>query len=375
MNKKLWYSFHLVLSFVVLALVAAPPASAQEKFRFKMQTAVPATGPHATLLKRFADNLDRMSGGRLKVEVLPAGAIVGPQEIADAVSKGLVDMGFAWTHYWTGKNAAAGLFSAPMSGAGTGLDQMGHLAWMVQGEGKELYRKLYQDVLKLNVVPFQVIPDGPEALGWFKKPITSMDQFRKIKFRTPPGLPGQVYTEMGVSVVGLPGPEIVPAAQRGVIDAAEWINPSTDLDMGLYQIFDNYSLQGLHQAIDVGDIIINRDKWKKLSPDLQAIIEVATEASMMESMTYFVAENSKALDILVNEKGVKLFTPPADYPPEFLKAANTVLKTYEAKNPFFKEVVQSMRTFAHSAVPYRVETLKQSLFMGEAGMEVSKSKK
>src|SRR3546814_1009626 len=98
-----------------------------------------------------------------------------------------------------------------MSGAGTGLDQMGHLAWMQQGEGGELYKKLYQDVLKLNVVPFQVIPDGPEALGWFKRPIASLEDFRKMKFRTPPGLPGQVYTEMGVSVTGLPGPEIIPA--------------------------------------------------------------------------------------------------------------------------------------------------------------------
>src|SRR3546814_20294313 len=109
-----------------------------------MQTAVPSTGPHATLLKRFADNLDRMSAGRLKVEVLPAGAVVGPQEIADAVSRGLVDMGFAWTHYWTGKHPAAGLFSAPLSGAGTGLDQMGHLAWLQPGGGGELYQKPYQ---------------------------------------------------------------------------------------------------------------------------------------------------------------------------------------------------------------------------------------
>lgn len=362
------------ISVVALVAFAGSPALAQEKFRLKMQTAVPSTGPHATLLKRFADDLDRMSAGRLKVEVLPAGAVVGPLEIADAVSKGLVDMGFAWTHYWTGKHPASGLFSAPMSGAGTGLDQMGHLAWMMQGEGKELYRRLYQDVLKLNVVAFQVIPDGPEALGWFKKPITSLAEFRKIKFRTPPGLPGQVYTEMGVSVVSLPGPEIIPAAERGVIDAGEWINPASDLDMGFHEIFKYYSLQGLHQAIDVGDIVINRDVWRKLPDDLRAIVEVAAKAAIIESLTYFVAKNSKALDVLVNKHKVQLFTPPSDYPPAFLKAANTVLNGYMRKDPFFKEVVTSMRAFADTAVPYRVETLKQSLFMGEAGMQVSKPK-
>jgi TRAP-type mannitol/chloroaromatic compound transport system substrate-binding protein len=374
MNGTPWRAIGFAIGAVALMAFGASPSEAQERFRLKMQTAVPSTGPHAVLLKRFADNLDRMSGGRLKVEVLPAGAVVGPQEIADAVSKGLVDMGYAWTHYWTGKHPASGLFSAPMSGAGTGLDQMGHLAWMMQGEGKELYRKLYQDVLKLNVVAFQVIPDGPEALGWFKKPITSLEEFRKIKFRTPPGLPGQVYTQMGVSVTGLPGPEIIPAAERGVIDAGEWVNPASDLDMGFHEIFKYYSLQGLHQAIDVGDIIINGTLWKKLPPDLQAIVEVATKASVIESLTYFVAENSKALDVLINKHKVQLFTPPADYPPAFLKAANTVLKGYEDKDPFFKEVVQSMRGFANTAVPYRIETLKQSLFMGEAGVQVSKQK-
>lgn len=370
MTHNSWRELGAALGAVALLLMAVVPAQAQETFRLKMQTAVPATGPHATLLKRFADNIDTMSSGRLTIEVLPAGAVVGPQEIADAVSKGLVEMGFAWTHYWTGKHAAAGLFSAPMSGAGTGLDQMGHIAWMMQGEGKELYRRLYQDVLKLNVVAFQVIPDGPEALGWFKKPITSMDEFRKIKFRTPPGLPGQVYTEMGIAVTSLPGPEIMPAAERGVIDAGEWINPASDLDMGFYEIFDYYSLQGLHQAIDIGDVIINGDAWNKLPADLQAMVEVAAKASMIESLTYFVSENATALDTLVNEHGVKLFTPPADYPPEFLKAANKVLNGYVEDDEFFAEVVESMRRFAKTAVPYRVETLKQSLFMGEAGLEL-----
>lgn len=343
-----------------------------ETMKLKMQTAVNAGAPHMTLLQRFADNVKRMSNDRLEIEILPAGAIVGPQQILDAVDKGLIPMGQAWTHYWTGKNAAAGLFSAPMSGAGTGLDQLGHLAWMMQGEGQALLTELYQKVIGANVVAFQVIPDGPEALGWFKKPLNTIEDFRKIKFRSPPGLPGEAYTEMGISVVSMPGPEILPAAERGVIDAGEWINPASDLSLGLHEVFKYYSLQGLHQAIDVSDIVINGDVWKKMSPDLQAIIEVAAKASVVESLTYFIQQNSLALTTLTTKHGVTLFTPPKEYPEQFLVAANNALEKRMQKDPFFNRVVGSMRTFSKDVVPYRVETIKQSLFMGEAGLKVRK---
>jgi len=368
--RKFGHAVAAGVAAVVLAVAVATPATAAQVLQ--MQTAVNAGSPHMTLLQRFADNVKAMSKGRVEIKVLAAGAVVSPREILDAVSKGLVPMGFAWTHYWTGKNAAAGLFSAPMSGAGTGLDQMGHLAWMMQGEGKALYNELYQKVIGANVVAFQVIPDGPEALGWFKKPVTTIAEFRKLKFRAPPGLPGEAYTEMGLSVVSMPGPEIVPAAERGIIDGGEWINPSADLSLGLHEVFKYYSLQGLHQAIDVGDIVINGDVWKKLDADLQAIIEVAAKASVMESLTYFIAENAKALTILTTQKGVKLFSPPKEYPEEFLKAANNALEKRMAKDAFFKKVVDSMRTFAKDTVPYGVETIKQSLIMGEAGLKIRK---
>ena len=187
MTKNIFRFSAPLLSLMVLALVWAGGAGAAEVFKLKMQTAVPGGSPHAELLKRFADNVENMSNGRVKIEVLPDGAVVGTHQILDAVNKGLVEMGFAWTHFWTGKNPAAGLFSAPLSGAGTGLDQLGHLSWMMQGEGKELYKELYQKKIGFDIVAFQAIPDGPEALGWFKKPIKSMAEFRKLKFRSPPG--------------------------------------------------------------------------------------------------------------------------------------------------------------------------------------------
>jgi hypothetical protein len=117
----------------------------------------------------------------------------------DAVDKGVVDGGYAWTHYWSGKNPAAGLFSNPMAGAGVGLDQLSHVAWIFEGGGYDLYRKLYSDVLKVNVEPIFVHPMGPDPLGWFKTPINSTAEFKKMKAPSPPGITGEIFKEMGVA--------------------------------------------------------------------------------------------------------------------------------------------------------------------------------
>ncbi|MGH8705362.1 MAG: C4-dicarboxylate ABC transporter, partial [Burkholderiales bacterium] len=165
---------------------ALAPAAAQaqgQTFRWKLQSANPAGTPHMVLLNKLSSNLDRMSSGRLKIEVLPSGAIVKPNEILDAVSKGVLDAGQWWTHYATGKHPAGGLFSSPLGGSGTGLDQMSHLAWYMVGGGRELYLEYYQKILKADVMPFIYAPDGPEAFGWFKKPVKSVAEFIKLRFR------------------------------------------------------------------------------------------------------------------------------------------------------------------------------------------------
>ena len=355
----------LALAAGALALAVSGVANAKN-FNLQMQTNMGPGSPHEMLLKQFAARVETMSEGSIKINVLPRGAIVDWPEIPDAVSKGLVEMGQSWTHFYTGKHPAAGLFNAPLGGAGTGLDQMGHLSWMMYGGGKELNQEFWQDILGLNVVEFQIIPDGPEALGWFKAPIETMDDFRKLKFRTPPGLPGEAYTEMGVSVVSMMASELIPAMASGAVDAGEWINPATDLDLGFSDKY--YSLQGLHQAIDISIILINKDVWESMSPAQQAIIEVSTEATITRALTFFVHANSKALRILTEEKGVTLFSPPADYPDEFLAAANRVLER-RMVDPFFAKVMASIQEFSVTAVPYRLETLRQSLFLGEAGLK------
>ncbi len=355
-----------LVGLIVVAILLAGASLAEAQFKWKLQSATPAGSPHMHLLGKFASNVDRMSAGRLKIEVLPSGAIVDPFQTLDAVNKGVLDAGQWWTHYATGKHPAAGLFSSPLGGSGSGLDQMGQLAWYLRGGGRELYLEYYQKVLKADVMPFLYAPDGPEAFGWFKKPITSVKEYTKLRFRISSGLPSDVLRDMGGLPMSVPGAEVIPSAERGLIDGVEWINPANDLQLGLHDVFKYYSIQGLHQAIDIADIIINGAKWRALPPDLQAIVEVAVTTSIFEAILYFVDENAKALKVLTTEKGVKLFDAPPDYAPAFIASAKKVLAKFEAQDPFFKKVLESQRKFAKDVVPFTRETSKLSTLISGA---------
>ncbi len=330
----------------------AAPAIAQNVTRLKIQTAVPSSSIYFDLMKRLADRVDKMSNGRLKMEMLPDGAVVAAFEIVDAVDKGVVDGGYAWTHYWSGKNTAAGLFSNPAAGGGTGMDQLSHVAWLFQGGGYALFKRFYSEALKLNIEPFMVQPMGPDPLGWFKNPIRNLEDFKKLKYRCPPGLVAEVFKEMGVNAVAMPGGEIVPAAQRGVLDAAEWIGPADDMALGFHNVFKHYYLQGLHQSSDVADMLINKTTCNKLAPDLKAIVEAACMATMTETYTYNVQRNALAVQKLKADHKVEIHDTPRDIFPAFIKATNTIYDREATKNPFFKETLESQRTFAKLVVPY-----------------------
>lgn len=331
---------------------ATMPSHAQQVTRLKIQTAVPTASIYFDLMKRFGDRVDKMSGGRLKLEILPDGAVVNAFEILDAVDKGVVDGGYAWTHYWSGKNSAAALFSNPAAGAGTGMDQLSHMAWLYQGGGNALYEKLFDAGLKVNVKAFMLQPMGPDPFGWFKVPIKSIDDMKKMKYRSPPGLTGEIFKEMGINAVAMPGAEIVPAAQRGVIDAAEWIGPADDMILGFHNVFKHYYLQGLHQSSDIGELLINKTTWNKLPVDLKAVVEGAVMASIAETYTFNVQRNAAALDKLEKEHKVTVHDTPKEFFAAFLKATNVVYDREAARNPLFKEVLDSQRAFAKTVVPY-----------------------
>ena len=356
---------------VVAALLLASTVHAQQPQAFKMriQAAVPAASIYFELLKKFGDRIDRMTAGRLKIEVLPDGAIVPAFEILDAVDKGVVEGGYAWTHYWSGKHPAAGLFSNPMAGAGVGLDQLSHVAWLFEGGGYDLYRKLYSDILKVNVEPLMIQPMGPDPLGWFKRPIKDTADFKKMKYRSPPGITGEIFKEMGVSAVAMPGGEIVPAAQRGVIDAAEWIGPADDMNLGLHTVWKFYYLQGLHQSTDIGEVIVNKSFWNKLPPDIQEIVRTAAMASMTETYTFNVYRNAQAVVKLRNDFKVQILDTPKDFFPEFVRATNVVLDRYASNDAFFKQVLDSQKNFAVTVVPYWTKILDLYSNLGNAALK------
>ena len=204
-----------------LALLAS---AAMSETVIRLQSVLPVSGDEVRMVEDFAKDVAELTGGSLKIEILPAGAVVGPRDILDAVDAGLVEAGFAWTHYWGGKHPAANLFGAPIAGAGVGLDAMAFLSWFQYGGGKELYDRLW-DEMGVNVKGFMLQPVGPEALGWFPEPIASMDDFRKLRFRAPPGMVGAAYNDIGVAAVAMGGGDILPALEKGAIDAAEWCCP------------------------------------------------------------------------------------------------------------------------------------------------------
>jgi TRAP-type mannitol/chloroaromatic compound transport system substrate-binding protein len=358
MNKPSIVARRLLMACGLL-LAAAPSASyaaGPQDYHFSIQTAVPSSSLYFELLQRFAKQIETMSAGRLKADVLPAGAVVGPFEILDAVSNDVVKAGYCWGNYWSGKNSAFVLFAnVPAS---SGLDQRSLMAWYYRGGGEKLYDELLHDIMHLKLQAFLIQPMGPDPLGWFKKPIKNMEDFTKFKYRSPPGIPGETYKGMGVAAVAMPGGDIVPAAQRGVIDAAEWIGPADDRNLGLQKIWKYYYLQGLHQQTDVGQIIFNQGFWNSLPADLQEIIRVAVMANAAETFNADVYDNALALHELQDKYHVHVEDTPADYYPKFITAEKKVTEKYAAANPFFKKVLDSQIEFAKTIYPYRERVLE-----------------
>ena len=242
----------LFVGSLLLTVMTVTGASAQT---LKCQTVISSKADEVVMLKDFTDTVTELTGGSLKFEIMPAGAVVGVNETLDAVDKGLIDCGFAWTHYWSGDHPAAMLFGSPVAGAGVGIDNIAFLSWFQYGGGKELYDQLWTEMGR-DIKGFMLQPVGPEALGWFKEPINSMADFRKYKFRTPPGIPGQTYKDIGVASVAMGGGDILPALEAGTIDAAEWCCPKPDMVFGFQKVLKHYYLQGLHQVVVNADFYI-----------------------------------------------------------------------------------------------------------------------
>jgi len=348
------------------AMVAFTPTHSEAgKVKIRIQSVIPTKADEIVMLKDFGKNVSDLTNGDVTIEVLPAGAVVGVKETLEAVDKGLIEGGFAWTHYWSGYHPAAMLFGSPVAGAGVGIDNIAFVSWFMYGGGRELYDQLWKE-MGMNVKGLMLQPVGPEALGWFKEPIKSMADFRKYRFRTPPGIPGQTYKDIGVASVAMGGGDILPALEKGVIDAAEWCCPKPDLTFGFQKVLKHYYLQGLHQVVVNADMYINGDTWKKLTPHQQTAMQIAADASLMRSISYRIYENGKALKELTEKHGVQLHDTPQDYFTEYMTAARASLEKNAAENAFFKKVWDSQKAFAEVAVPFWAGAQTSNANLGRA---------
>ena len=331
------------------AVLAAPNVSRAQTVTLKMQGAWGANDIFNDMAMQYVDRVNAMAGGRLKIEYLIAGAVVKPFSVMDAVHEGVLDAGHHVTVYWYGKNKAASLFG---TGPYWGWNAAEGLAWIHAGGGKELYNELINDVLGLNVVGFFAMPMPTQPLGWFKNRIEGPEDLDGLKYRTV-GLAADLFQKMGLAVAQLPGGEILPAMDRGVIDAFEFNNPTSDSRFGAQDVAKNYMLGSYHQATEYFEIIVNKDKFNSLPAEHQAILEYAAEAASTANLAIGLDNYSRDLVKLQTEHGVGVWRTPQSVLNAQLKAWDELLPDLMA-DPFFAKVVESQKAWVDRVVFYEL---------------------
>jgi TRAP-type mannitol/chloroaromatic compound transport system substrate-binding protein len=332
------------------AAIAAPNvvrAQAAVKLRFQ------STWPNRDIFHEFASDfvkrVNEMGRGRIELELLAAGAVVPAFQLIDAVHAGVLDGGHGVSAYWYGKNKAFSLFgTAPAFG--WRADQ--YLCWVRYGGGQALYEELINDVMKLNVVGFQYGPMPTQPMGWFKKELTSAADLRGLKYRTV-GLAADLNREMGVAVTILPGGEIVPAIERGLIDGAEFNNPSSDLLLGFPDVSKLYYVQSYHQALESFEILFNKARFNALPAEVQAIIRTASDASSADMSWKAQERYSKDIEA-IKARGVRVIQTPQPILQAQLDAWKKTIATLSA-DPFFKKVVESQQAWAKRVVGFQLD--------------------
>ncbi|HEX9181183.1 MAG TPA: C4-dicarboxylate ABC transporter [Burkholderiales bacterium] len=299
----------------------------------------------------FAKKVNDMTGGELKIEVLPAGAVVPAFGLLDAVSKGTLDGGHGVLVYHYGKQNALALWG---SGPAFAMDANQLLAWHKYGGGKELLTKLYASI-GANVVSFPYGPMPTQPLGWFKKPITKAEDFKGLKFRTV-GISIDVYTGLGAAVNALPGGEIVPAMDRGLLDAAEFNNASSDRLLGFPDVSKVCMLQSYHQNAEQFEIMFNKAKYDALPAKIKAVIENAVEAASADMSWKAIDRYSQDYIDMQTKQGVKFYKTPDSVLQTQLSAYDAAAAKKATDNALFKEIEASQKKFAERAVRWDLDT-------------------
>jgi len=315
----------------------------------KMQTSWPSADIWMDFARQYTQRVEQMSGGRLKIDLLPAGAVVAAFQVMDAVSDGVLDAAHSVPVYWYGKNKAASLFGTGPVFGGSATTM---LAWFNAGGGKELYRELTQDIMGLNVVGYLGFPMPAQPFGWFKEPVTKVSQLKGFKYRTV-GLAADLMQRMGMSVAQLPGGEIVPAMERGVIDAFEFNNPSSDMRFGAQDVAKHYFLSSYHQASESFEFLFNKDFFEDLDEDLRAILEYGVESASTANTAIALDNYSKDLQTLQEKHGVTVHRTSQEILDAQLKAWDEIIPMLE-EDPFMKKVLDSQRAWVERVVFYEL---------------------
>ena len=333
--------------------VAAPSVvRAQGVINMRWQSTWPSKDIFHEYALDYAKKVNDMSGGDLKIEVLPAGAVVPAFGLLDAVSKGTLDGGHGAFAYHYGKSNALALWG---SGPAYGMDANMLLAWHKYGGGKELLAKLYASI-GANVVSFAYAPHPTQPLGWFKRPITKVDDFKGIKYRTV-GISIDMFTAMGAAVNALPGGEIVSAMDRGLLDAAEFNNATSDRILGFPDVSKVCMLQSYHQNAEQFEILFNKTKYDALPEKLKAIIAYAVEAASADMSWKAIDRYSQDYAELQVKDKVKFYKTPDSVLQKQLEVYDEIVAKKSAEDPLFKEIVESQMAFAKRAAQWEQDTV------------------
>jgi TRAP-type mannitol/chloroaromatic compound transport system substrate-binding protein len=330
---------------VVLAALSRP-ALAQQRMRWTMATSWPAGIPVQAWAEDVGRRITTLSGGRLTVAVQPAGAVVGAFDVLDATSAGTVEMGHSLANFWLGKNRAAPFFGAiPMV-----FEPQMFLSWMYEGGGIALWNRLYREQLRLNV---EAMPGGiniTELLAWSNRPLNTLEDFRGLKYRTV-GWWAEILRGMGVAVTTLPPGEIYSALERRLLDAAEFASPWIDRGVAFHEVARYFTGPGMHQPASVCELLINKPAWDRLPADLKSVVQTAAEAVTLRSYAQDYKNSMDAIDFF-RSRGNQPVHVREDVQREFRTRAWTYLDQQAERDPFFREVWTSVRTFYERSVAF-----------------------
>jgi TRAP-type mannitol/chloroaromatic compound transport system substrate-binding protein len=343
-SQRRGFMKHATAGAVGATALAAPAISTAQTVSMRFQSTWPAKDIFHEYANDFAKKVNDMAGSRLKIEVLPSGSVVPAFQLLDAVNKGTLDGGHGVLAYHYGKSNALALWG---SGPAFGMDPNMVLSWHYYGGGKALLDEIYKS-LNIDVTSFVYGPMPTQPLGWFKKPIAKVEDLKGLKYRTV-GLAVDVFKELGAAVNPLPGGEIVPALDRGLIDAAEFNNASSDRLLGFPDVVKNCMLQSFHQSGEQFEILFNKGKYDALPAELKAVIDYAVQAASADMSWKAVQRNSQDYIELKNKDKVNFYKTPDAILRAQLAAWDKVTAAKAAENPLFKKVMDSQRAFAQRA--------------------------